>query len=39
MPEDGAQSASIDLSVVWHHSLREWVISSHDDMAAVLTTN
>jgi hypothetical protein len=39
LPEDGAQSASIDLTVVWDYSLRVWVISSHNDVAAVLTTD
>ena len=37
LTDDRPQCSTIDFRMIRHHCLTEWIISAHDDMAAVLT--
>jgi hypothetical protein len=37
LTKDGTERAPVDLSMVRYNRLREWVVSPHDNVAAVLS--
>ena len=39
LTEDSSQGASIEFTMPWHHGLGKRFVSSHDDVAPMLTAN
>lgn len=39
LAQDGSKRAPVNLAVIWHHRLSEWVITPHNDVTAMLAPN